>query len=54
MRSLLPPLCGRGLAATLAMGEQTARKPNLIFILTDDHRWDAMGVDRKTRGHSTR
>lgn len=23
---------------------QTAGKPNIIFVLTDDHRWDALGV----------
>ena len=26
----------------LAWASTPARKPNIIFILTDDHRWDAM------------
>jgi arylsulfatase A-like enzyme len=30
-------------APTLAQ-QKTAVKPNIIFILTDDHRWDALGV----------
>ena len=24
--------------------QRTAEKPNIIFLLTDDHRWDALGV----------
>lgn len=39
---------GGALASTLAVGAQPARQPlgkprNIIFILTDDHRYDAMG-----------
>lgn len=31
-----------------------ARKPNLIFILSDDHRWDAMGVVQREQGEQGR
>jgi arylsulfatase A-like enzyme len=27
-----------------AKAQQNATKPNIIFVLTDDHRWDALGV----------
>lgn len=34
------------LYAQAVLGEQTppAKRPNIIFLLTDDHRWDALGV----------
>jgi len=32
-----------GLLAPVAWASPDAQKPNIIFILTDDHRWDAMG-----------
>ena len=35
-----------GLPARLS-ADEPARRPNLIFVLTDDHRWDMMGV----KGH---
>jgi N-acetylglucosamine-6-sulfatase len=46
MKSLLL----RGLAWTVALGALVAagaapaRRPNVLFILTDDQRWDAMGI----------
>ncbi len=30
------------------------RKPNFVFIYTDDHRWDAVGVVQKEQGKSAR
>ncbi len=36
-------LSGMGMPADLFAREQR-KKPNIIFILTDDHRWDCMGV----------
>ncbi|MBW3628610.1 MAG: sulfatase [Gemmatimonadetes bacterium] len=45
-----PSWCGRGLALLLllltsagAAGSQQVRPRNVVFILTDDHRYDAMG-----------
>ena len=47
MKSFLLMLCGLGLATFAAAAKPSERPPNLIFILTDDHRWDAMGeMDR--------
>ncbi len=37
---------GLGLASELTGGTRT-KKPNIIFLLTDDHRWDCMSV----KGH---
>ena len=28
----------------------TERKPNFIFVIADDHRWDAMGAVQKEHG----
>ncbi|MFN5579800.1 MAG: sulfatase-like hydrolase/transferase, partial [Akkermansiaceae bacterium] len=30
------------------------RKPNFIFIIADDHRWDAMGVVQREQGENAR
>jgi arylsulfatase A-like enzyme len=35
-------LCGCG--TQHASSDAAERKPNIIFLLTDDHRWDALGV----------
>ncbi len=32
------------LAAVLPLGAATAKRPNVLFILTDDQRWDALGI----------
>ena len=37
--------CG---ACTTAVTKDTGKAPNIIFILTDDHRWDAMGYAGNT------
>ncbi len=36
-------LAGLGFPSSL-QGEHPSTQPNIIFILTDDHRWDCMGV----------
>lgn len=38
--SLLPPLASQAQADI----DPTAGSPNIIFLLTDDHRWDALGA----------
>jgi hypothetical protein len=59
LRSLMKPLallllcstaaCGPALAS-LATLHATERKPNFLFLYTDDHRWDAMGVVQHEQG----
>ena len=39
-------LCGRSFAAE--------RKPNFVFIYSDDHRWDAMGAVQREQGERAR
>jgi hypothetical protein len=39
-------LCGPSRAA--------GRKPNFVFIYTDDHRWDAMGAVQREQGERAR
>ena len=39
-------------AAPLHAAEQ--RKPNFLFIYTDDQRWDAMGVVQREQGERAR
>jgi arylsulfatase A-like enzyme len=46
-----PFLCLLGLAAVLHAAE---RKPNFIFLIADDHRWDAMGAVQKEHGEKGR
>jgi arylsulfatase A-like enzyme len=47
---LLPALC-----AILSLTAQAAgRKPNFIFLIADDHRWDAMGVVQREHGGKAR
>ena len=40
--------------ATAAPVKEAARKPNFLFIYTDDQRWDAMGVVQKEQGERAR
>ena len=42
-----------GLACTTA-GRAAERKPNFLFIYTDDQRWDAMGVVQREQGERAR
>ena len=39
---LAATVCLAGLLVPIAWAVPDAQKPNIIFILTDDHRWDAM------------
>jgi len=45
LKSDLKTICLLGLAGIAGLAEtiQAQQKPNIIFILTDDHRWDALG-----------
>ncbi len=44
-----------GLAlARAAAARQAGRKPNFLFIYTDDQRWDAMGVIQREQGERAR
>jgi len=47
-----PSLCRLGVAALLALGLQPAgaARPNIIVIVSDDHRHDALGVTQKELG----
>ena len=43
------------LAALITSRSSAAdRKPNFLFIYTDDHRWDAMGVVQREQGERAR
>ncbi len=48
----LTPLAAVGAAESTKTG--TASRPNILFILTDDQRWDAMGVVQKEQGAAAR
>lgn len=52
-RILLLALLFSPLAALHAAGDP-ARKPNFLFIYTDDQRWDAMGVVQREQGERAR
>ncbi len=45
---LLAPL------AALQAADAPAKKPNFLFIYSDDHRWDAMGVVQREQGERAR
>jgi arylsulfatase A-like enzyme len=38
----------------LACSHAAERKPNFLFVYTDDHRWDAMGVVQREQGERAR
>jgi arylsulfatase A-like enzyme len=40
--------------AMLRAADVPAKKPNFLFIYTDDHRWDAMGVVQREQGERAR
>ena len=46
--------CFTGLLACAAIAHAADRKPNFIFIIADDHRWDAMGAVQKEHGEKAR
>lgn len=37
-------ICLPGIGAAPGHGQAAGGRPNLVFLLTDDHRWDALGV----------
>jgi|GEM_PF-205136 len=37
-----------------ATGDAADRKPNFLFVYTDDQRWDAMGIVQREQGQSAR
>jgi N-acetylglucosamine-6-sulfatase len=45
-RTFLKSATGAGLIANVAAGQSNARRRNVVFILTDDHRYDAFGFMR--------
>ncbi|MES2983153.1 MAG: sulfatase [Verrucomicrobiota bacterium] len=50
-----PKLLIAALCALLSLSAQAAeRKPNFIFIIADDHRWDAMGAVQREHGENAR
>jgi arylsulfatase A-like enzyme len=42
------------LSASPAAPEKTAARPNFLFIVTDDQRWDALGVVQREQGKRAR
>ena len=49
MKSILAALF-----ALACLAQAADRKPNFIFIIADDHRWDAMGAVQKEHGEKAR
>ncbi len=41
-------------ASAAEAGTTTSRRPNLLFIITDDQRWDALGVVQREQGDKAR
>src|SRR5438876_553741 len=42
------------LLPNLGQAQQPARKPNFLFVYTDDQRWDAMGVVQREQRDKAR
>jgi arylsulfatase A-like enzyme len=51
---LLLVLAGAGLGVSSINAATAARKPNFLFVYTDDQRWDAMGVVQREQGDKAR
>jgi arylsulfatase A-like enzyme len=51
---LLLPIAAAVLALPCFSANAAERKPNFIFIIADDHRWDAMGVVQREQGEVAR
>ncbi len=55
-----PRLLRRAVAAIVVLlsaatgGLAADRKPNFVFVYSDDHRWDAMGVVQKEQDKAAR
>ena len=54
LRAILGLLLGLVAGGTLARAVDNARKPNFLFVYTDDQRWDAMSVVQKEQGERAR
>ena len=54
LRPLLAALAVATLASVAVRAAAPARRPNFIFIYTDDQRWDAMGVVQREQGDRAR
>src|SRR5947208_366627 len=54
LRAALWPLllCASGLA--FFFGQAAERRPNFLFVYTDDQRWDAMGIVQREQGERAR
>jgi arylsulfatase A-like enzyme len=50
----LAALVGSLLLGALAASAATPRRPNFLFVFTDDQRWDAMGVVQREQGAQAR
>jgi len=50
-RLLAATLC---ISAILTTARAAESRPNFIFVIADDHRWDAMGVVQREHGESAR
>jgi len=57
-RPLAPPRChqlgSRRRRCCLLAAHAEPAKPNFIFVIADDHRWDAMGVVQREQGERAR
>ena len=40
--------------AFVSLADAAQRRPNFIFIYSDDHRWNAMGVVQREQGERAR
>jgi len=47
-------VCLGVVGASAAAEASTASKPNFLFVITDDQRWDAMGVVQREQGERAR
>ena len=60
MKTSSQTLCQRAAAwltatlACVAISNAAERKPNFLFVYTDDHRWDAIGVVQRKQGELAR
>lgn len=55
IRLVAPAVAALVVLLSAASGGQAAdRKPNFVFVYSDDHRWDAMGVVQKEQGKAAR
>jgi len=57
-RTLVFPLCAAlcllSAVRTATAAEAAVRRPNFVFVISDDQRWDAVGVVQKEQGEKAR